>query len=348
MGPLHIPAYPDLPGREHFAGPSFHSARWDFSVDLRGKRVAVIGTGASAIQFIPEIAKQAGHLTVFQRTPPWIMPKLDFAFSEDQKRKYRWWPRRSWFRTKLFWIHDLRALGFLGYDRVTRTAEAMSRAHMRRQVKDPVLREKLTPNYRLGCKRVLISNDFYPAMAQENVELETNAIAEIRPDGVVMQDGTVHAADIIIYGTGFHTTDSFGAVRIVGRDGTDLSQAFSNGLHAYMGMAVPNFPNFFFLLGPNTGLGHNSVVLMIEAQMRYLLSLFRQMARRGRRTAEVKPEIEAAWNRKLQARLGKTVWNAGGCKSWYLDENGRNTTIWPGFVAEYQIKTRSARLDDYQ
>jgi cation diffusion facilitator CzcD-associated flavoprotein CzcO len=347
MGPLHIPAYPKLTGLETFAGPAFHSARWDFSVDLTGKRVAVIGTGASAIQFIPRIAEQAAQLTVFQRTPAWILPKKDYAFSDAQKRSFgRSLPRRL-FRLKLFWVHEMRALGFLGNRKVTEAAEAIARAHLKRKIADPALRAKLTPTYRLGCKRVLISNDFYPALARETTELVTAPVASIEADRVIAADGASYPADVLIFGTGFRTIDSFSAVRIVGRRGVTLQQAFANGLHAYRGVAVPGFPNFFFLLGPNTGLGHNSMVLMIEAQMRYLLSLFAKMARRGWRVAEVRPEIEEAWNQRMQSRLGKTVWMTGGCKSWYLDENGRNTTIWPGLVAEYQLKMRIAKLADY-
>jgi cation diffusion facilitator CzcD-associated flavoprotein CzcO len=347
MGPLHIPAFPDLPGRETFAGPAFHSAQWNHAVDLAGRRVAVIGTGASAIQFIPHLAEQAGRLTVFQRTPPWIMPKADYAFSEAEQLGFRRWLRRWLFRTRLFWIHDLRALGFLGNERITQAAEAMARRHLARQVKDSGLRQKLAPAYRLGCKRVLISNDFYPALARDNTVLVTQRIAAIAPGGVLTEDGVLHEADVLIYGTGFHTTDSFSAVNIVGRNGLTLQEAFAGGLHAYRGVAVPGFPNVFFLLGPNTGLGHNSVVLMIEAQMHYLVSLFRQMARRGRQVAEVRPDVEAAWNRRIQARLATTVWTTGGCRSWYLDDKGRNTTIWPGLVAEYQLRMRRAKLTDF-
>jgi cation diffusion facilitator CzcD-associated flavoprotein CzcO len=230
---------------------------------------------------------------------------------------------------------------------VAEAGEAVARAHLRRQIADPVLRAKLTPDYRLGCKRVLISNDYYPALSRDNTEVVTDPIAEIRARSVVTADGVVHPADIIIYGTGFHTTDSFAAVRIVGQNGLELTTAFADGMHAYWGMAVPRFPNLFLLLGPNTGLGHNSVVLMIEAQMRYVLSLLSQMKRRGWTTVDVKPEVEAAWNRTVQDKIGKTVWITGGCTSWYLDANGRNTTIWPGFVAEYQMKTRRANIADY-
>jgi cation diffusion facilitator CzcD-associated flavoprotein CzcO len=347
MGPLHIPAYPDLPGRKHFAGPQFHSAAWDFSVDMRGKRVAVIGTGASAIQFIPHLASQAGRLTVFQRTPPWVMPKFDFSFTDEQKSKFRHTWHRRLYRARLFWLHDIRALSFLGNRKMIEKAEALARRHLHKRIKNPALRAKLTPDYRIGCKRILISNDYYPALAQENVEVVTEGVMEMLPDAIVTKDGVKHPADVIVYGTGFHTTDSFARLTILGRNGVALNDVFASGMHAYRGLAVPGFPNLFFLLGPNTGLGHNSVVLMIEAQMRYLTHLFARMARKGAGTVDVKPKVEEAWNNKLQQRISTTVWNDGGCKSWYLDATGRNTTIWPGFVAEYQARMRWARLKDY-
>jgi cation diffusion facilitator CzcD-associated flavoprotein CzcO len=347
LGPLHIPSYPNVPGRETFTGPSFHSATWDFSVDLTGKRVVVIGTGASAIQFIPEIADKPAKLTVFQRTPAWIMPKLDYAFSEGQQRRLKNPLYRRLFRFRIFVTNELRALGFLGNKRVAAAGEAMASAHLAKQISDPALRAKLAPDYRMGCKRVLISNDFYPAMARDNVSLETGEIAEIRAASVVTADGRDIPADVIIYGTGFHTTDSFASVRIIGRHGLDLNDAFADGMHAHWGITVPGFPNFFFLLGPNTGLGHNSVVLMIEAQVNYVMSLLKQMDARHWRVAEVRPEAEHAWNAKIQTKLQSTVWTQGGCKSWYMDDNGRNTTVWPGFVYQYQLKTRKAAIADY-
>lgn len=347
MGPLHIPSIPRIEGAETFAGPAFHSANWDFSQDLTGRNVAVIGTGASAIQFIPQIAPKPARLTIFQRTPPWIMPKPDYPFTEAHRRRFRVPGLRALFRKTLFWMHEVRALGFLGNRRITEASEKMGRDHLASQIADPVLRAKLTPDYRVGCKRVLLSNDYLPALARDNVALVTDGIARIEPDGIVDTRGVKHPADVIIYGTGFKTTDSFAAVRIVGRHGLELNTAFAGGMHAHWGITVPGFPNMFMLLGPNTGLGHNSVVLMIEAQVRYVMSLLRQMKRRGWRTVEVRPEAEAAWNQKIQGKIAGTVWLTGGCKSWYLDENGKNTTIWPGFVAEYQFRTRHAAIADY-
>ncbi len=348
LGPLHIPVYPDIPGRESFAGPQFHSAEWDHGVDLAGKRVAVIGTGASAIQFVPEVAKQAAQLTVFQRTPAWIMPRLDREFPDRHHRFMRSGLWRRLFRLRIFLAHELRVLGFLGNRRVAEFGEKMARAHLHAQIADPALREKLTPDYAMGCKRVLISNDFYPALAQPNVALETGGIAAIRPDAIVGADGTEHKVDAIVYGTGFRTTDGWQAVEVQGSDGRSLAAAFAAGMHAYWGANVPGFPNFFLLLGPNTGLGHNSVLLMIQAQMHHAVSLIRQMARQGWRAADVRADKERAWNEKLQARMRGTVWTAGGCRSWYLDANGRNTTIWPGSVAEFQLKSRFAALADYR
>ncbi len=347
LGPLHIPSYPEIPGRDAFAGPQFHSALWDHATDLRGKRVAVIGTGASAIQFIPEIAPLAAHLTVFQRTPPWVLPRQDYAFSPAQRRRLRHPLRRRLFRTRIFLAHELRVLGFLGNRTVARAGERMARAHLAAQIKDPVLRAKLTPSYAMGCKRVLISNDFYPSLARGNVTLETAPIREIRSNSILTADGAEHAADILIYGTGFHTTDAFEAVPVTGRHGSTLREAFAHGMHAHWGITTPDFPNFFFLLGPNTGLGHNSVVLMIEAQVRYALSLIAQMNAKGWHAADVRPAAEQAWNAEIQKRHTRGVWTQGGCRSWYLDAQGRNTTIWPGTVLEYQRRTRRARLEDY-
>ena len=348
MGPLHIPSIPKIDGQQNFSGAVFHSANWDFSTDLTGKRIAVIGTGASAIQFIPEIAKKAEKLVVFQRTPPWIMPKLDYEFTEKHKRRFRIPFVRNLFRKRLFLLHDIRAFGFLGNKRVTAAAEKMGRDHLLRQVPDPALRARLTPDYRLGCKRVLISNDYLRTIASEKVDLISDGIDHIEGRTIIDNRGVSHPVDVIIYGTGFRTTDSFAAVRIVGKNGLELNTAFAKGMHAHWGITVPDFPNMFMLLGPNTGLGHNSVVLMIEAQVRYVMSLLKQMKRRRWRAVEVKREKEEAWNNKIQAKIAKTVWLTGGCKSWYLDESGRNTTIWPGLVAEYQYKTRTADIEDFE
>ncbi|WP_336487837.1 flavin-containing monooxygenase [Methylobacterium nigriterrae] len=350
MGGLHHPALPDIPGRESFSGTAFHSATWDHACDLGGKRIGVIGTGASAIQFVPEIAKEAAHLTLFQRTPAWIMPKHDRAIGARAKAAYRFVPfARRLFRERLFWIHELRALmGFTKVSKLTGQAEAMARRHLARAVPDKALREKLTPRYRLGCKRVLISDDFYPAMMRPNVSLETGRIARITPEGVVMQDGGAHALDVIVYATGFDLTGSFRTLDIVGRGGLTLAQAWRDGMGAFQGITVAGFPNLFLMMGPNTGLGHNSMILMIEAQVEHALSCLKALARQGRTAIEVRPEAQARFLADVQGRLSDSIWQAGGCTSWYQNEQGRNTAIWPGSVLAYRRGARRARLSDYR
>ena len=349
MGALHYPSMPTLPGLEIFAGEVFHSARWNADYSLAGRRIAVIGTGASAIQFIPEIAPDAAQLTVYQRTPPWILPKIDPEITPRQRTLMRFLPGyRLALRQKLFVIHEMRAAGFAVNPALMAKTQAIAQGFLNRKVKDPALRAKLTPDYTIGCKRVLISNAYYPTLQRPNVALVTDRIAEIRAHGVVTQDGTERPADIIIFGTGFRTTDAMTQVTITGRDGQTLNQAWAGGMHAYLGTAVPGFPNFFMVLGPNTGLGHNSVVIMIEAQVRYIMSALRLMRRRGARAMTVRPAVNAAFNAALSAKMDRTVWQSGGCQSWYQDASGRNTTLWPGFTVEYSWRTRAVRAADFE
>ncbi len=350
VGALHVPKYPDIPGMEKFAGPSFHSTWWDSSVPLEGKRVAVIGTGASAIQFVPEIAKQAGKLSIFQRTPPWILPKTDFAIPERWRKRFRRVPFLTWlFRTGLFWLYEVRVWGFLGNLRVLRKrGQQMALDHLTAQVSDPALRARLTPSYELGCKRVLISNDFYPAIQRPNVEFITDGIREIREHSIVTQDGTERPIDVLIYATGFRATEPLHDTEIVGRNGREIHAAWKDRISAYLGVSVSGFPNFFILLGPNTGLGHNSVVLMSEAQIGYIMDCLRLMQRRGAKVMEVKAETQKKFVAELQTRLTGTVWQAGGCRSWYQDSRtGENPVIWPGSVVSYMRKTRAVAENDY-
>jgi cation diffusion facilitator CzcD-associated flavoprotein CzcO len=349
VGALHHPAIPSLPGMESFAGLAFHSSRWESGCDLAGKRVAVIGTGASAIQFIPEIAPDVAQLDVYQRTPPWVIPKPDGPISSGKQMLLRLVPfYRRLFRARLFWMNEIQVLGFLGNLKLMRKAELIARRHMRAAIDDPELLAKVTPDYTLGCKRVLFSNTYYPALARANVELVTSEITEVRERSIVTADGAERPADVIIYGTGFLATESMTRVKVYGRDGVELSQRWHGGMEAYYGMSVPGFPNYFMLLGPNTGLGHNSVVIMIEAQVRYLVGLLKRMRARGLRTAEVKPSVLAGFIDDVQRRMAKTVWQAGGCRSWYQDANGRNTTLWPGSVVAYVRRTRTPSLADYE
>ena len=350
IGALHVPSYPALPGVERFAGPSFHSAKWDASVRLEGKNIAVIGTGASAIQFVPQIAPRAGKLHVFQRTPAWIVPKPDFSIREKWKRRFRRIPGIMWaFRKYLFWTHEFRVLAFLGNKWMRRWLEGIARHHLEKQIEDPQVRAALAPNYELGCKRVLFSNDFYPTLNRPNVELVTERIAEVREHSIVTQDGTERPADVLIYGTGFRVTEPMIGVRLVGRGGVEIHDAWRERMSAFLGVTVSGFPNFFILLGPNTGLGHNSVVLMIEAQVRYVLSCLKMMRRRGQKVLSLRAERQKHFVEQIVQRLGRTVWQTGGCRSWYQDQKtGENTTLWPGSVVDYMRRTRSAAAKDYE
>jgi len=350
MGALHVPLYPVLAGMERFAGESFHSSAWNHGVDLTGKDIAVVGTGASAIQFVPQIAPRAGKLYLFQRTPAWIVPRLDFAFSEKWKRRFRSVPlvRRA-FRQYIFWRQEIRVLAFLGNQPFRDKMAAIANRHRARQVKDLRLRAALTPDYQLGCKRVLVSDDFYPTLSRSNVELVTDSIKEVRERSIVTEDGTERPVDVLIYGTGFRATEPLIGCRIVGRGGVEIHDAWRKRMSAYLGITVNGFPNLFVLLGPNTGLGHNSVVLMIEAQLRYVMSCLRLMERRKQRVMEVRPEIQKSFVDDIYRRLGRTVWVAGGCHSWYQDQStGEVTTIWPGSVIGYARRTRSVSPSDYQ
>jgi cation diffusion facilitator CzcD-associated flavoprotein CzcO len=350
MGALHVPRYPEIKGIGRFKGPAFHSANWDHSVKLEGKNVAVVGTGASAIQFVPQIAPRVGKLHLFQRTPPWIVPRLDFAFSEKWKRRFRNIPFTRWaLRQFIFWRQEFRVLGFLGNETIRKKAEEIAHRHRERQVEDPKIRAALTPNYQLGCKRVLVSDDYYPTLNRSNVELVTNRIAEVREHSIVTEDGVERPIDVLVYGTGFRATEPLIGCRVVGRGGVEIHDAWGKRMSAYLGVTVNGFPNFFMMLGPNTGLGHNSVVLMIEAQVRYAMTCLKLMKRRNQRVIEVRAESQQRFVEEIYRRMGGTVWQSGGCKSWYQDPTtGDLTTIWPGSVVAYLRRTRSVAPSDYE
>ncbi|MFI6451369.1 flavin-containing monooxygenase [Streptosporangium amethystogenes] len=347
-GALHVPSFPAIPGRESFAGVSFHSAEWDHSVDLTGKRVAVIGTGASAVQFVPRIAPRVSRLHLFQRTPPWIQPKPDFVFSARAKRLLALPGAARTLRTSIYWAMESLAMGFAVDPRLMRTHQRAALYHLTSKVSDPVLRAKLTPNYTIGCKRMLLSNDYYPAMVRDNVEVITDGVREIRENSIVDSTGREIEVDVIIYGTGFKVTDTLKDQRIIGRNGRKIQEAWRDGVEAYYGITAAGFPNLFFLLGPNTALGHNSVVFMIESQVRYILDCLRLLSRTKARALDVRPEAQRDYNDRLQSRLSRRVWNEGGCDSWYLDEHGVNRTIWPGFSFEYWARTRKPKPEAYE
>ncbi len=348
MGGLSNPAMPDVPGVETFAGPRFHSAQWRHDVELGGKRVAVIGTGASAIQFVPQIAPIVGSLALFQRTPPWIVPKLDGPVDARKKKLLRWLPGYAWLQRTLIYVqHEVRALGFTVNPRILGLVEKIAKKHLARQIADPALRAKVTPTYKLGCKRILISNDYYPALTRENVTLVTGPIVRVEADAVVTADGTRHVADVLIYGTGFRAQDGLSPVRVVGEGGRTLDDAWAEGMQAYLGTSIAGFPNFFTLVGPNTGLGHNSMVYMIESQIAYVLDALAQMKKRGARALDVRADVQHAFNVELHNRTKRTIWQSG-CKSWYLDKNGNNSSLWPGFTFDFRRRTRKIEPGRYR
>jgi cation diffusion facilitator CzcD-associated flavoprotein CzcO len=342
-GPLSEPVIPPIPGLEDFPGEVFHSARWDHDHDLAGERVAIVGTGASAIQFAPHVQAEAEHLTVFQRTPAWIVPRADRELTRVERWLFRRFPITQRFaRTVDYWIREAYVLGLALDTRLLQLAERGARRHLRRQVPDPVLREKLTPDYTLGCKRVLISNDFYPTLNEPDVELVAAGVQEVRGSTMVAADGTEVEVDTIIFGTGFEVTKPPIAALVHGPGGT-LAEAWTEGMRAHRGAQVHGFPNLFLLVGPNTGLGHNSIVFMAEAQIRYVVDAIRTMDAAAVPAVDVRPEVQQVWDDEVQRDLVGTVWTSGGCSSWYLDESGRNSTLWPRFT--WQFRRRTARFD---
>jgi cation diffusion facilitator CzcD-associated flavoprotein CzcO len=347
IGALHAPSIPKLSGMKAFAGKSFHSAQWDSSIDLTGANVAVIGTGASAIQFVPQIAGKIGKLGIYQRTAPWILPRFDRPLTSIERTLLRHIPGyKTLFRASLYAFYELRFPIFKGNRKMGAIAEALARTHLQSQIKDEILRQKLTPSYRLGCKRALIADDYYPTLLRENVELITDPIAQVQPHSIVTKDGRERPTDVIIYGTGFDVAGPFRRLDIIGR-GVALADVWRDEMRSYLGLAVSGFPNFHMLLGPNTGLGHNSVIIMIEAQARHIMNCLDQMDAKNLHVIDVKPQAEAASFDDIQSRLVNSIWQAGGCRSWYQDERGRNIALWPGSTLDYERKTRRASLADY-
>jgi cation diffusion facilitator CzcD-associated flavoprotein CzcO len=341
-GGLADPAIPAIPGLERFTGATFHSARWDHDHDLTGERVAVIGTGASAIQFVPRIQPQVGELKVFQRTPPWIVPHPGRPISPRMRTLSKRVPGlQRLVRAGIYWSRELLVVGLAINPRFMKIPEGLARAHLRKQVPDRELRRKLTPSYTIGCKRILQARDYYPALSQPNVDVVTSGIAEVRERSIVTADGAEHEVDTIIFGTGFHVTDLPFAERVQGADGGTLAEHWANtGMQAYKGTTVAGFPNLFILVGPNTGLGHTSIVLMIESQVNYVIGALRALKARGAAALDVRQAAQDDYNAGLQRELQRTVWNSGGCASWYLDAQGRNTTLWPSFTFRFREKTR--------
>jgi cation diffusion facilitator CzcD-associated flavoprotein CzcO len=342
-GALSDPVIPDLPGVDRFQGRAFHSARWDHEVDLRGKRVAVIGTGASAIQFVPEIQPRVARLHVFQRTPPWILPRHQRELRVAERRFFRRVPAaQRAVRGAIYLAREAFVLAFRN-PRAMRMAQHVALRHLRKSVPDPALRKKLTPEWTLGCKRVLLSNDYLPALAQPNVEVVTDGIAAVRAHSIVTADGVEREVDVIIFGTGFQPTDPPLARHTRGRDGRTLAEVWAGSPRAHVGTTIAGFPNLFMLMGPNTGLGHTSVVYMIEAQIEHLLGALGHMRADGIAALEPRAEAQEAFVDAIDRRMTGTVWTSGGCRSWYLDGTGRNSALWPDFT--WRFRRRVARFE---
>ncbi|MFJ3642514.1 flavin-containing monooxygenase [Streptomyces sp. NPDC090108] len=352
-GPLSDPKIPAVPGLESFPGKVFHSARWDHDYDLRGKRVAMVGTGASAIQIVPAIQPLAGRLTLFQRTPPWVMPRMDREVSGLERRLHRALPVTARIRRGFLWaVRELQVQAFTRHPDELGLIERLARRNMARAVRDPELRARLTPGYRIGCKRILLSSTYYPALTRPNVDVVAAGLAEVRGSTVVGADGTEAEVDAIVFGTGFHVTDMPIAERVVGAGGVTLAEAWKGGMRSLRGATAAGFPNWMTIIGPNTGLGNSSMILMIESALNYMADYLRQLGvldgAGGRTALDARPTAVDAWNERVQERMERTVWNTGGCTSWYLDASGRNTTIWPGTTTEFRRATRRVDLAEYQ
>ncbi|MFF3552803.1 flavin-containing monooxygenase [Streptomyces tsukubensis] len=349
-GPLSDPVVPDVPGLDGFPGEVFHSSRWNHGTELSGQRVAVVGTGASAAQIVPRVQPAAAALTVFQRTPPWVLPKLDRPITTAERLLHRHIPLTAAARRGALWaVRELQVRAFTRGTGELRAAQAIARAHLARHIKDPALRAALTPSYRMGCKRILLSNDYYPALTRPNTTVVASGLAEVRGSTLIADDGTATEADVIVFATGFRVTNLPVAERVVGADGTTLAESWDQGMRSLRGIAVDGFPNFLTIIGPNTGLGNSSMILMIESQLNYLADFMRQLRILGGRTALApRPEAVASWGDFVERRLEHSIWNTGNCRSWYLDRFGRNTTLWPGTTGEFRRLLREVDLGEYE
>ena len=353
LGPLNRPQIPDFKGLDTFKGKIFHSSNWDYSYDLTGKRVAVIGTGASAIQFIPEIVDKVEKLYVFQRTAPWIMPKPDGEFSVFTKSLFAKLPFiQTAYREFIFWFNEFVGLSFIGNKTVAKIAKFQADQHLKKQVKDPIFRKVLRPDYQMGCKRIMITDDYYPAIQKPNVQIITNSIAAIKEHSIIDKNGKEIEVDTIIFGTGFHVAEYpekfIKNYTISGLGGRSLFQEWTQkGFEAFKGTTINGFPNLMFILGPNTGLGHNSVVHMMESQINYILKYYDILKKLPQNAyLNIKPEIQKNYNEKIQSQFKNTAW-ASGCGSYYLNSEGKNTTLYPRLNTAFRKETEKVDLEDY-
>jgi cation diffusion facilitator CzcD-associated flavoprotein CzcO len=345
-GQLHQPHVPLIQGAGEFAGHSFHSSAWDHDYDLRGMRVGVIGTGASAVQFVPEIARQARRLTVFQRTGNWFLPRKNRPYPAPLRMAFERLPWLQAMRRRFVFEYSESLTLMIRHPRTAgRIGAARSAAFMRSQLKDPALRERVWPDYTFGCKRILFSSEFLPALERPNVELETGRVESIVPAGVRTADGRVHELDCLIWATGFRTNDFMFPMAITGREGLSLEEVWANGAHAHLGMCVPRFPNMFVLYGPNTNTSGGSIIFYLERQTRYVRQALEELIARDAGAIDVRPEVEAASDHEVQHRFNGTAWTQ--CDSWYRDVNGRIVANWPGYMREYRRRTEALDTSEY-
>ena len=346
MGPLSNPALPDIPGLRTFAGTRFHSARWNHDHDLTGERVAVIGTGCSAAQLIPEIQPRVKRLLVFQRTPAWTIPRMNRHITRFERSLFRRLPAvQRLVRERQYLRRETLAFMLQKPGRM-RVFEAAMRLRLRRHVRDPALRAKLTPSYRIGCKRMVVSDDYHPALTRPNVDVITDGIREVRPHSIVTNDGAEHPVDTIILATGFGVMQVADPLR--GSDGVALAERWKPRREAYLGTAVAGYPNYFMLVGPNTATGHTSVLLYAEAQIDYIIQCLRHLERNGVSSLDVLPAVQTRFNDGLRERLKGTIWTAGGCQSWYLDADGGTSALWPGYTRQFRTALRRFDAGDYR
>ncbi len=341
VGQLSRPAIPAIEGRESFAGESFHSANWNHDYDLNGKRVAVIGTGASAVQFVPEIVKKTQRLDVYQRSPGWTIPKVEKEFSDREINLLQKWPTiHDLDRARVFGATESLGIAYRGNKLLEMAVTQLARNHLRRQIKDKALRRKLTPDYPVGCKRILLSNEWLPALAEPNVEVITEGVASIDATGITSSEGHHREVDAIIYSTGFQASDFLAPIKVEGLNGIDLNEAWRDGTAAYLGMAVPQFPNFFMLYGPNTNVGSGSVIFMLECQQRYVVQMLRNQDKQGWRYADVLQKEMLEFRDEIRQRSAQSTFE-GDCQSWYKDANGHNSNNWVGSMHEYRKRTET-------
>lgn len=349
MGPLNRPFLPGIEGLKDFHGVYFHTSQWDKSFNPAGKRVAVIGTGASAIQVIPNLAPLVRHLTVFQRTPAWVADRDDKKIGKISKALYARFPllQKGW-REFFYWTSEFFGLGFLGNKKVNKVMAWASLRKLKKQVKDPVVRQKLTPKYTIGCKRILKSDDYYPTFNCDNVTLVIEGIERVTQKGILTKDGIEHEIDAIVFATGFVAADLNLYIKVIGLNGNNLIDEWkSTGAQAYLGTIVSGYPNLALLLGPNTGLGHNSILHMIESQMNYVMQYIEYIREQGKVYVDVREEVQQSYNERIQKRLEHTVWSSG-CKSWYINSNGKNTTLYPGLTVTFRKETRKFDKSNYE